>query len=76
MFDLLMSTFPRAEVLKDEKDRNFCSPIVNQGAESLDKEDRDSKTASYSSTRKLLLEYMKDDGGRVWSATRSAKMDV
>lgn len=53
-FDLVMSTVPAEEVVKDENNRKFWNPIVNHTMRKLDKEDRDARTARYLFTKKLL----------------------
>lgn len=44
--------------------------------ESLDNENRDTGKARYSHRKKLLLEYVEADNGRVWCAKRRVELDV
>lgn len=76
MCDLVMFTFSREEVLEEEESWKLWNLIVNQSLESLNKNDKGAGTARYSSTKEMLLECMKGDSGLVWSAKRSALLDV
>lgn len=49
---------------------------MNHGMKSLDKEQRDAGAPSYSSTKKLLLEYLEADSGRAWSGKRKGELDI
>lgn len=50
MFDLVMSTIPKEEILKKEKSHKFCNPIFDQVVKCLDEEDSNPEKARYSST--------------------------
>lgn len=60
-FELVMSTFPGDEALKEGENRKLWNVIVIYGVERLDKERRNSGTTRYLSTKKLLLEYIESD---------------
>lgn len=75
-FDLVMSIFSGEDSLKMEKNRNLWILVVYHGVESLDESDRSVGTASYSSAKELLLEYIESDSERVWSARRRVDLDV
>lgn len=70
IFDLVMYTFPRKEVLTEDKNRKLWNPIDNHGVESLDKENRHEGTERYSSRKELFMEYMESDSGRAWNAKK------
>lgn len=74
--DLIMSTFSAENIVKKEKNRKLWSPIVYEGVESLEEEDRYAGTARCSSTKELLMEYMVVDIEPVWSAKERADLDV
>lgn len=66
--DLWMSTVVKEELLKENENRNLGNPTVDHGVGGLWNEDRDAETAVYSSTKKLLLGYMKAYSGQLRSA--------
>lgn len=74
-FDLMVASFSWTEVLNKEENRKLGNVIVNHGVKSLDKHDSEAGTASYPSA-KVLFEYMEADCGQVWSAKRTAEVDV
>lgn len=76
IFDLLISTFRESKVLREEKSQRLRNPIVNSSVEMLHKEDSSAGVVNYSSTKKLFLEYMKRNSGKVWSTSRRAELDV
>lgn len=49
---------------------------MSHGVESLDKKDRDVGIAKYSFKKKLLLEYMKSNSRRSWSAKKGRALRI
>lgn len=48
----------------------MCDPIVNYGVNCLDKEDGDGERVRYPLTKELLMEFMQNNSGRVWSVKK------
>lgn len=61
MFDLVLSAFYREKILKEQTKRKLWNMIVNHSMESMDEENGSARTARYSCTEKLLLEYIESD---------------
>lgn len=62
--------------MKKQKNQNLWNLIVNRGAQSPDKTNKDEGRAKYSSRKELLLEYIEQDSGRVSSARQRAELDI
>lgn len=70
-----MSIVPRKKALKGKESGKLWNTIVDYGVESLNEEDRNTGTAGYSSTKKLLWESVEAYSGLMWS-TRNVELDV
>lgn len=57
LFDPVMPTIRKENILSEEESRYLWSTTVSQGVERLDREERDEWKAGYSSAKELLLEY-------------------
>lgn len=53
------------DVLRDEKNWTMCNAILSFVEDELDKEQRYGKMAWYSSTEKLLFNFVEQNSGRV-----------
>lgn len=72
----MLETFPGGEVLKKESARALLNPIFNAAVKHIDKFDRDSGGASYTSTNQLLMSYMENGEIRLTFARRPASFNV
>lgn len=65
MFDLVRSTLPCEDVLKEAENRDLWKVIVSYNVECVGKEDKNAGTERYSSTMQPFLNYMERDIGQV-----------
>lgn len=70
----MMSTLPGEELLKGKKNWKLRNPVVGHGVESLENEGRSARRSRYLSRRKLLFNYIENDGERAPNANQRAEL--
>lgn len=73
---LMPFTFQGSVAWKNEANQTLRDPNVTAGAGEIQKREQNSGRAQYTSGRKLLMEHMAGDGGRVWAARTGAALNV
>lgn len=68
IFGLVMITFPREEVLKEEKNRKSRNLTPNLVANGLHEKNRSTGRAGYSSAKELAFNCIETNSRLVWSA--------
>lgn len=76
LFTFLYNSSTGKLALRSEEALGLRSPIFTAGEEALDLPTRDRGIAKYTSAKKLLLDFMEEDGDWAWTTTRRAAWDV